>query len=494
MTRRAMSLAVLMVLVCLAVSANTPPTAEGSQTVTIEGTPVRIELRAHDPDIDPLNPGAHPLRFVLIDGPAHGVLLGDLAEVRYESPSTAVVALTYIPAAGFVGTERLLFAVFDPHEATAAGLVQIDVIRYRPPPQVSGVWSLGMSWLPETGEMSAFASAWTVAYRVGGLLLKSTARLRLADLGGGKQVVLEVVRLEGDVRGEGVTLASTLAFKPQATSPFDYLAASARFSLGNIAFNPGFHLTVPLASSFGTLRVQGLIAEVSVAHVLRFDLDASGLVAFARSETTVAGRWCDLRLGASLLFTKAGFEHLRLSFTGFPLSDYLPGYLAGLVLDVRVTYTVANKDVRASLDWQPPWRGCIRLYGGLELGGPGDLALGGAEIYGVRIECSWENVKFVSATSFVPMQNSLITGQSDYWEVVRVSGTFPGCCAKVPGAWSFATYFYTSGAQLFGWGMTTATLDLWPYDALNLTLNMAMRSGELGDPRSEVSMGFALRW
>lgn len=494
MTRRAIWLAVLMVPVSLGVCANTPPTTEGSQAVTIEGTPVRIELRAHDPEIDPLNPGAHAMRFVLIDGPTQGVLLGDLAEVRYEAPSAAVVALTYIPAAGFVGRERILFGVFDPHEATATGVVQIDVIHHRPPTQVSGVWSLGMTWLPGTGEVSAFASTWTVAFRVGGLLLKSTARMRQVDLGGGKQVVLEVVRLEGDVRGEQITLSSTLAFKPQAASPFDYLAASARFSLGNIAFNPGFHLTLPLASSFGTLRAQGAIADVSIAHALRFNFDGNGLFTFARSETTVSGQWCDLRLGASLLFTKAGFEHFRLSFTGLSLSDYLPGYLAGLTLDVRITYTVENKEVKASLNWQPPWHGCIRLYGGLELGGPGDLALQGVGIYGVRIECTWGSVRLVSATSFLPMTNSLLTGQSDYWEVLRVSGTFPGCCAKVPGAWSFATYFYNSGTQLFGWGMTTATLDLWPYDALNLTLKMVIRSGELGDPKSEFSMGIALRW
>jgi len=51
-----------------------------------------------------------------------------------------------------------------------------------------------------------------------------------------------------------------------------------------------------------------------------------------------------------------------------------------------------------------------------------------------------------------------------------------------------------SGTQIFGWGMTTAPLGVWPYDALNLTLKMVIRSGELGDPKPKFSMGFALRW
>lgn len=494
MTRYAVGLALIAFLIAPGSWANTPPMAEGSSVITFEGTPVSIELRAHDPDIDPLSPGAHPLRFVLVDGPSHGVLIGDLEGVRYEAPAHAVVGLTYVPVTGFFGTDRILFAVFDPHEATAVGTVQITVSRPSPPPEVSGLWRVGVTWLPESGELSALATTGTVAYRVGGLLLKGLASFRQVDLGGGKQVVLERVRLEGDVRGEGITLSSVLAFKPQAVNPFDSLATVVRFSLGGIAFNPAFHLTLPLASSFGTLRVQGTVGPVDIAHAVRFDLDPGGAFTLARSETVASAQWCNLSLSASLLFTKSGFGSFQFTLSDVPLSELLPGYLAGLVLDVRTTYTVDGKEVQASVNWRPPWQGCIRLFGGLGLGGPGNLTLEGAALYGLRVECRLGDVRFVSATSFVPERNSLLTGQTDYWEVVRVSGILPGCCAKVPGAWSFSTYFYASGTQLFGWGMTTAALDLWPYDTLNVGIRVVFRSGELGDPRAELSFELSHRW
>lgn len=494
MTRYVVGLALVVVLVAYVAWANTPPVAEGSSVLAFAGSPVTIELRARDPDIDPLNPGAHPLRFVLVDGPRHGALLGDLENVRYEAPAHAVVVLTYAPMAGFVGTDRILFAVFDPHEATAVGTVQITVSPPSSPPEVSGLWQAAWSWLPETGEVSALAATWTVAYRLGGLLLKGLASFRQVDLGGGNQVVLERVRLEGDVRGEGVTLSSVLAFKPPAVNPFDYLATAIRFSLGGIAFNPGFHLTLPLASSFGTLRIQGTVGPVDIAHAVRFDLDPGGAVTLARSETVASGWWCSLNLSASLLFTKAGFASLQFTLRDVPLSELLPGYLPGVFLDVRTAYTVGGKEVQGALNWRPPWQGCIRLFGGLGLGGPGNLTLEGAALYGLRVECTLGNVRLVSATSFDPSRNSLLTGQSDYWEVVRLSGVLPGCCAKVPGAWSFSTYFYASGTQLFGWGMTTAALDLWPYDTLNVGIRAVFRSGELGDPRAELSFELSHRW
>lgn len=42
--------------------------------------------------------------------------------------------------------------------------------------------------------------------------------------------------------------------------------------------------------------------------------------------------------------------------------------------------------------------------------------------------------------------------------------------------------------------MTTATLDLWPDDPLNVVLKAVFRSGEFGDPRAELSLEITLRW
>ncbi|GAF69548.1 unnamed protein product, partial [marine sediment metagenome] len=110
---------------------NVPPTMDDQYVTTVEDTPVTFELRAQDVDIDPLNPDAHPLRFVLLEGPSHGILIGNMAEVRYEGPHDAVVELTYVPATGFVGTDLVTIAVYDPFDETASGTItiQIDVIE-----------------------------------------------------------------------------------------------------------------------------------------------------------------------------------------------------------------------------------------------------------------------------------------------------------------------------------------------------------------------------
>ena len=62
---------------------NVPPTMDDQYVTTVQNTPVTFEIVAADEDIDPLNPDAHPLRFVLLDGPSHGLLIGDMEKVLY---------------------------------------------------------------------------------------------------------------------------------------------------------------------------------------------------------------------------------------------------------------------------------------------------------------------------------------------------------------------------------------------------------------------------
>jgi len=98
-----------------------------------------------------------------------------------------------------------------------------------------------------------------------------------------------------------------------------------------------------------------------------------------------------------------------------------------------------------------------------------------------------------SATSLDPTKNSVLTGQSDYYEVLRASGTLTGCCG-VPGSWGLATYFYAGSDQLFDWGMTTGRFDLALNDRANVNFELVNRSGGLGDPTVELSFGWTVRW
>ena len=127
MRRTPATILVLIGLLGVICVANVAPTMEDQFVATIQDTPVDFVLRASDEDIDPIDPTAHPMRFVVLEGPTHGVLLGDLTDVRYEGPHDAVVAMTYVPADGYVGTDLVTIAVYDPFSETAQGTTRIAV-------------------------------------------------------------------------------------------------------------------------------------------------------------------------------------------------------------------------------------------------------------------------------------------------------------------------------------------------------------------------------
>ena len=112
---------------------NVPPTMEDQYVTAVQDSPVTFEMVATDEDIDPLNPEGHLLRFVLLDGPSHGLLIGDMEKVLYEGPHNAVVELTYVPATGFVGIDIVTITVFDPFDETASGTITIQIEAHTPP-------------------------------------------------------------------------------------------------------------------------------------------------------------------------------------------------------------------------------------------------------------------------------------------------------------------------------------------------------------------------
>jgi len=118
-------------------------------------------------------------------------------------------------------------------------------------------------------------------------------------------------------------------------------------------------------------------------------------------------------------------------------------------------------------------------------------------VYGLRMECTIPSafgaVSFVSATSLEPSYNSTVTGQSDYFELLRLSGPLLACCGY-PGSWSVATYFNSGATMLFDWGMTLIRLDMAASNHFNFTFETVFRSGFFGDPRLELSVGWITRW
>ena len=59
--------------------------------------------------------------------------------------------------------------------------------------------------------------------------------------------------------------------------------------------------------------------------------------------------------------------------------------------------------------------------------------------YGIVVDCSLPGgITVESTTSMDPAKHAQVTGQVDYFEVLRLSGPLEACCG-VPGRWSFGT-------------------------------------------------------
>lgn len=93
---------------------------------TCRDEPVAFTLQATDPLVTEESVGE--FQFTILDGPAHGVLTGDLGDLRYEDLETALVDLAYAPAAGFVGRDRIDVKFEDPYGESSTAVVDIDVI------------------------------------------------------------------------------------------------------------------------------------------------------------------------------------------------------------------------------------------------------------------------------------------------------------------------------------------------------------------------------
>jgi len=219
MMQRWLGMAILLgaLLGCAAVG-NVAPTIEDQYVVTVQDAAVTFTVRAQDEDIDPSNPEEHPLRFVIVEGPTHGVLLGDLTDVQIEGLHDALVELTYIPSAGFVGIDYVTLTVVDPFDETATGTMtlQIDVEERRLTGLLSGSWTASMTFNVQSSTVSAFRSQIAEVYRIGSVVARGIAQWSYSE-GTAGGLIFDSLRFQVDTPiGDSVKISSTLAFDPEA--------------------------------------------------------------------------------------------------------------------------------------------------------------------------------------------------------------------------------------------------------------------------------------
>ncbi len=480
----------------IAASASDRPVVDDVYVTARQDTPQTFVLAAEDPAIDPLHPGAHALRFVLLDGPAHGVLSGDLAGVAIEPPHEARTTLTYVPAVGYVGRDAMTAVAVDGLGNTSEpATVEVDVVAVRPAGLLAGAWDAEWTINVQSAAITAFTQRLTEVYRIGTLVLKGIAEFQMESTGGPMAVQFDALRFESEAAVGVVRAKATLAFDPKespASELFDYFLTNVSADLFGVSLAHTLFLTRPRTESYQMLTVGGAVGDVVLSNTARFDLGEDCGFTFSRDDLQATWSWCDAALRVTAGFTSTGFEAATVSALGIPVPQFswLPG---DVTADVAFTFRPTEKTVSVGIDWDPGAIGCLRVLGELA-SGAGLGVVDHAVLYGLVLECDVTPFVHVrSATSFDAAKNGAVTGQIDYFESFAVSGDLESCC-DTPGTWSVVTYFRTASSQLFDWGMTVLKADIGISQHLSVRFDLALRSGELGDPVSEFTIGWTARW
>jgi hypothetical protein len=504
MTRRTAALLLLAVLGSLGVLANEAPSMEDQVVTTYRNTPVTLLVRASDPDIDPLHPDAHPLAFALLDGPFHGVVAGDLTRVCYEGPHSAYVQLRYEPADGFVGADYLVLTVSDPFYVPATGVTTIEIdVRPRTQGALSGSMEGRLTYNVQAGTLAAFTNRLTEVYRVGPLTVQGTAEWRLFEHPSPDvdetRVRFDALRFQADARFERLSVNASLVLeptpiqaRPTAGGFLGYGSVTTRFMLYDVSFTHTFHFDQHQANSYQNLAILGSVAGVEYSSTTTLGMEPGCSFAFRSERVTAEWIGCALRLQATLTLTETGFDELTAK-----LDDYaIPGFGwtgGGLCLDVTLKFMVDEKTVTPAISLKTSWIDCVRAYGELVSSSLGRTLIDGVSVYGLRIEHTLGGVSFESSTFFDPAKNVTMTGQVDYFELLRISGAISSCCGS-GGTWSVATYFQNDHVAFMGWGMMVTKADVMLGQNVSASLQMACRTGGFGDPKLEVTLGGRLRW
>jgi len=234
-----------------------------------------------------------------------------------------------------------------------------------------------------------------------------------------------------------------------------------------------------------------MVAGVDFTGSVRFDMEQDCSFSFAQASVNLSYSICSLPSTMRISFDESGFDTLRFTLADLPVPRLADGGV-GIFLDFDLQFTITEKSLDPTIELKLPAIDCIRVYA--ELGtvpGPG---IGGLSFYGIRIEDRLAGgIRFVLATSLDSFKNSVLTGQSDYFELFSLSGPLSSCCGE-PGEWSLSTYFQSTHTTLFDWGMTVFRFKANLSEGFSASIEAIVRSGTFGDPIMELTFGWQVRW
>jgi len=170
---------------------------------------------------------------------------------------------------------------------------------------------------------------------------------------------------------------------------------------------------------------------------------------------------CGITYNAELLFTKAGFQHLKLSF------DNLFSPCCGISMGLDVEFGVAFKTVSPRFSW-PGISGCFTVYGNTVGSG---FSLQGIEIYGWKLHCdigTCQYLEVLTALNVAKIEEIFNADifQGDEYEMVKLGFCGAACCG---GNWTLTvTAFFGPSGKIFD--ITRIWVDTWIPLFPNLTL------------------------
>jgi len=258
-----------------------------------------------------------------------------------------------------------------------------------------------------------------------------------------------------------IALNSSLAFNPSTLSFLSW-QTSAALQVLDIAFTDVFYVTSPQSDSYNQLSASATVGGIAFQGAFKV-----GVCPLCFWETSFCGTWtwfeCNAGMSLCAQFSDVGFEGITAGMSGLVLFEDVFGIQA--TLNVSISYTLDAKTLTPTLQFRPNWFICPDVEILAEVTpGPAMMSFAALSIYGMRGECDFDNgVTFSFAESFDAAKNGSVTGKSDYFERLGVSGPLSSCCGS-SGSFEFDVYFQdpaiAPSQTLFTMSLLTASFDI----------------------------------
>lgn len=407
----------------------------------------------------------------------------------------------------------------------------------------SGSWSNEV--LIEVGAnlFKSFDSVLHLDYSFGGLVATSESEIYLA---GG--FVWQGFGMSGQLGA--FNLQTDVLFGP-STSDFIYSQAIVTMSLAGVDL--GFYFAQLSDAVLGgpasgvAFRLAGSVGAIDVVSVTEFgariqDDDVDGITIYhaatglyksyvtnpivlvtSDSTCTTGGNkgftgekvslsglsfGCVEDIETTLYMTQDGFDSFTVDLTGIDIG------IAWLALDFELVFTLDTKSWSMTPTFVVGESICIDTYIEVLTDAPDHTlydsftSITGIAVYGFGLVCSWNGVTVKDLTvldtsSYVittPEYGSVIEEiataldeghaiYSDYWEMLSIEVTRPGCCG---GDFTFLanTYFSKTATSLFGWGMTYVETKVPFGSSLFLSGSLAIEAAGL----EHIGFGVEVNW